>query len=44
MLVVQQEVGGCRGGDEARCGEEVGDVIDVLVFGTSAPGERGADG
>ena len=44
MLVVQQQVGGCWGGDETRCGEEVGDVVDILVLGASAAGEGGADG
>jgi hypothetical protein len=41
---VEEEVGGCWGGDETRCGEEVGDVVDVFVFGTSAAGEGGAEG
>ena len=44
VLVVQEEVGGCGGGDEARCSEEVGDVVDVFVFGTGAAGEGGAEG
>ena len=44
VLIVQEEVGGCWGGDEARCGEEVGDVVDVLVLGASTTGEGGADG
>ena len=44
VLVVEEEVGGCWGGDEARRGEEVGDVVDVFVFGTSAAGEGGTEG
>ena len=41
---MEEEIGGRWGCDEARCGEEVGDVVDVFVFGTSAAGEGGAEG
>jgi len=44
VVVVEEEVGCCWGGDEAGCGEEVGDVVDVLGFGTGAAGEGGAEG
>jgi hypothetical protein len=44
VLVVKEEVGGCRRGDEAGRCEEVGDVVDVFVFGAGAAGEGGAEG
>ena len=42
-MIVQQEVGGRWSGYETGCCQEVGDVVDVLVFGTSAAGEGGAE-
>jgi len=44
VLVVQQEVGSCWSGDKAGCCQEVGDVVNVLVFRTSATGESGTNG
>lgn len=44
MVVVEEKVCCCWGGDEAGCGEEVGNIVDVFGFGASATGEGGADG
>jgi hypothetical protein len=44
MLIMQQKVGGRWSSDETGCGEEVGDVVDVLVLRTSTTGKGGTNG